>query len=247
MAKLVITMDGVVTKEVSLTKERTTIGRKPHNDIQVDNLAVSGEHAVIYTIRNDSFIEDLDSTNGTLVNGAPIKKHLLKNNDLVELGKHKLRYMSEAQGVATAQDFEKTMVIRNPIVPKPANVDVSKAATDTAVNRTQIITPQQGVVAPASAGNEPEAIKIGAIQVLTGAASGRSLDLVKTLTTIGKQGEQVAVITKRPTGYFITHVEGVKFPTVNGKSLDDKPQPLNDHDIIELAGVKMEFFLKAVS
>jgi FHA domain len=246
MAKLVISMDGVVTKEVVLTKERTTIGRKPHNDIQVDNLAVSGEHAVIYTIRNDSFIEDLDSTNGTLVNGAPIKKHLLKSNDVVELGKHKLKYVSEAAGIATQQDFEKTMVIRNPIVPKPANVDVSKAMTDTAVNRTQIMTPQ-GVVAPVLAGAAEEPAKIGAIQVLTGAASGRSLDLVKTLTTIGKQGEQVAVITKRPTGYFITHVEGVNFPTLNGKSLDDKPQALNDHDIIELAGVKMEFFLKSVS
>jgi FHA domain len=246
MAKLVISMDGVVTKEVVLTKERTTIGRKPHNDVQVDNLAVSGEHAVIYTIRNDSFIEDLDSTNGTLVNGAPIKKHLLKNNDVVELGKHKLKYVSEAAGIATPQDFEKTMVIRNPIVPKPANVDVSKAMTDTAVNRTQIMSPQ-GVVAPAVAGVPEEPAKIGAIQVLTGAASGRSLDLVKTLTTIGKQGEQVAVITKRPTGYFITHVEGVNFPSLNGKAIDDKPQPLNDHDIIELAGVKMEFFLKSVS
>jgi pSer/pThr/pTyr-binding forkhead associated (FHA) protein len=244
MAKLVISMDGVVTKEVQLTKERTTIGRKPHNDIQVDNLAVSGEHAVIYTIRNDSFIEDLDSTNGTLVNGAPIKKHLLKNNDLVELGKHKLKYVSEAAGVATQQDFEKTMVIRNPIVPKPANVDLAaKAMTDTAVNRTQILTPQG--VKPAE-GAPADPIKIGAIQVLTGAASGRSLDLVKTLTTIGKQGEQVAVITKRPTGYFITHVEGVNFPLLNGKALDDKPQALNDHDIIELAGVKMEFFLKSV-
>ncbi len=244
MAKLVISMDGVVTKEVQLTKERTTIGRKPHNDVQVDNLAVSGEHAVIYTIRNDSFIEDLDSTNGTLVNGAPIKKHLLKNNDLVELGKHKLKYMSEAAGIATPQDFEKTMVIRNPIVPKPANVDVSKAMTDTAISKTQILTPQG--VKPAE--NEAtEVAKIGAIQVLTGAASGRSLDLVKTLTTIGKQGEQVAVITKRPTGYFITHVEGVNFPLLNGKALDDKPQALNDHDIIELAGVKMEFFLKSVA
>lgn len=245
MAKLVISMDGVVTKEVQLTKERTTIGRKPHNDVQVDNLAVSGEHAVIYTIRNDSFIEDLDSTNGTLVNGAPIKKHLLKNNDVVELGKHKLKYVSEAAGVATQQDFEKTMVIRNPIVPKPANVDLSaKAMTDTAVNRTQILTPQG--VKPPEGNAAAEPIKIGAIQVLTGAASGRSLDLVKTLTTIGKQGEQVAVITKRPTGYFITHVEGVNFPLLNGKALDDKPQALNDHDIIELAGVKMEFFLKSV-
>ena len=86
MAKLILSMDGLVLKEIPLTKERTTIGRKPHNDIQIDNLAVSGEHAVIVTILNDSFLEDLGSTNGTMVNGGAVKKHFLQNNDVVELG-----------------------------------------------------------------------------------------------------------------------------------------------------------------
>ena len=96
MAKLILSMDGLVLKEISLSKERTSIGRKPHNDIQIDNLAVSGEHAVIVTILNDSFLEDLGSTNGTLVNGAPIKKHFLQPNDVIELGKYKLKYINEA-------------------------------------------------------------------------------------------------------------------------------------------------------
>src|SRR2546425_5112910 len=95
MAKLILSMDGLVLKEIPLTKERTTIGRKPHNDIQIDNLAVSGEHAVIVTILNDSFLEDLGSTNGTVVNGNPIKKHFLQNNDVVELGKYKLKFVGE--------------------------------------------------------------------------------------------------------------------------------------------------------
>ena len=86
----------MVLREYPLTKERTTIGRKPHNDIVIDNLAVSGEHAMIMTILNDSFLEDLGSTNGTLVNGQPIKKHFLQNNDVIELGKYKLKYMAEA-------------------------------------------------------------------------------------------------------------------------------------------------------
>ena len=90
MAKLILSMDGLVLKELPLAKERTTIGRKPHNDIQIDNLAISGEHAVIVTILNDSFLEDLNSTNGTYVNGQPIKKHFLQNNDVVELGKYRL-------------------------------------------------------------------------------------------------------------------------------------------------------------
>jgi len=116
MAKLILSMDGLVLKEIPLTKERTTIGRKPHNDIQIDNLAVSGEHAVIVTILNDSFLEDLGSTNGTVVNGNPIKKHFLQNNDVVELGKYKLKFIGEAAAAGTGggekADFEKTMVLR---------------------------------------------------------------------------------------------------------------------------------------
>ena len=114
MAKLILSMDGLVLKEIPLTKERTTVGRKPHNDIQIDNLAVSGEHAVIVTILNDSFLEDLGSTNGTLVNGNTVKKHFLQNNDVVELGKYKLKYMAEPGAAQPAEkaDFEKTMVLR---------------------------------------------------------------------------------------------------------------------------------------
>src|SRR5829696_2933877 len=103
MAKLILSMDGLVLKEIPLTKERTTIGRKPHNDIQIDNLAVSGEHAVIVTILNDSFLEDLGSTNGTVVNGNPVKKHFLQNNDVIELGKYKLKFIGEAARQAAVQ------------------------------------------------------------------------------------------------------------------------------------------------
>src|SRR5512144_627443 len=113
MAKLILSMDGLVLKEIPLAKERTTIGRKPHNDIQIDNLAVSGEHAVIVTILADSFLEDLGSTNGTCVNGKTVKKHFLQNNDVIELGKYKLKYISEAvAGASKAADFEKTMILR---------------------------------------------------------------------------------------------------------------------------------------
>ena len=123
MAKLILSVDGQVLKEYPLSKERTLIGRKAHNDIQIDNLAVSGEHAAIITILNDSFIEDLGSTNGTMVNGKPVKKHFLQNNDVVEIGKHKLKYFNDAPTAATAADFEKTMIIRNPAkaAPPPAS------------------------------------------------------------------------------------------------------------------------------
>ena len=262
MAKLILSVDGQVLKEYTLSKERTLIGRKPHNDIQIDNLAVSGEHAAIITILNDSFIEDLGSTNGTMVNGKPIKKHFLQNNDVVEIGKHKLKYFNDAPQAATAADFEKTMIIRNPAKAAPTPVKAEPGLGDTHTNLKAIDTqtqkptvsppppmpaaemstpPAAAPGAPAGAGG---ALREAAIQVLSGAAAGRTLDLTKNLTTIGKPGLQVAVITKRPTGYFITHVEGSTYPTLNGASLGGQAHPLGDHDLIEIAGVKMEFFYK---
>jgi pSer/pThr/pTyr-binding forkhead associated (FHA) protein len=253
MAKLILSMDGLVLKEITLTKERTTIGRKPHNDIQIDNLAVSGEHAVIVTILQDSFLEDLGSTNGTIVNGQPIKKHFLQNNDVIELGKYKLKYLNEAPAAhAKAADFEKTMVLR-PGAVKPqapaAHAGASAAAPaaaaapaptksmgDTAVNAA--------AAAPAQPSPAQAAQKTGMLQLLSGANAGKELELTKPLTTLGKPGVQVAVITRRPQGYFITHVEGASFPVVNGKALDAQAHALQDHDVIELAGVKMEFFIK---
>jgi hypothetical protein len=265
MAKLILSVDGQVLKEYTLSKERTLIGRKPHNDIQIDNLAVSGEHAAIITILNDSFIEDLGSTNGTMVNAKPIKKHFLQNNDVVEIGKHKLKYFNDAPQAATAADFEKTMIIRNPAKATPTPVKAEASLGDTHTNLKPIDTqtqkpnvspppamPAMERSSPPTATHPPGAPAAGAagglrdaaIQVLSGAAAGRTLDLTKNLTTIGKPGLQVAVITKRPNGYFITHVEGSTYPTLNGASLGAQAHPLGDHDLIEIAGVKMEFFYK---
>ena len=242
MAKLILSMDGLVLKEIPLTKERTTIGRKAHTDIQIDNLAVSGEHAVIVTILNDSFLEDLGSTNGTLVNGQPIKKHFLQPNDVIELGKYKLKYINEAPKVAAAADFEKTMVLRPGSMPKPAPAPAPAAVK---ANDDKTVKPAGGAPAAALVAAVPAApARQGAIQLLSGANVGKELILTKALTTLGKPGVQVAVITRRPQGFFITHVEGASFPVVNGKALDAQAYPLNDHDVIEIAGTKMEFFYK---
>lgn len=247
-AKLILSMDGLVLKEIPLTKERTTIGRKPHNDIQIDNLAISGEHSVIVTILNDSFLEDLNSTNGTYVNGQPIKKHFLQNNDVVELGKYKLKYINEAPSQTTAADFEKTMVLRSDLMKKTVDQTAARAASpsDTQIGMKALDT-HVGMAPPAAApaaAPSPQAMPNGVIQVLTGANAGKELELTKNLTTLGKPGVQVAVITRRPHGYFITHVEGANLPIVNGTRLDAHPHELKDHDVIELAGVKMEFFLR---
>ena len=242
MAKLILSMDGLVLKEVSLTKERMSIGRKASNDIQIDNLAISGEHAAVVTILNDSFLEDLNSTNGTLVNGQAVKKHFLKNGDVVELGKYKLKYVTELVQQAEAADFEKTMVMRpNSVKPGLVAVSPSLLATD----ESKPFDGEPSASQPPSPLPPPVAAALGAIQILNGASAGRELELTKTLTTLGKPGVQVAVIAKRPQGYFITHVEGAQFPVLNAQVLNSQAHQLHDHDVIELAGIKMEFFLKS--
>ena len=225
MGKLVVSLDGVVIKEVQITKDKTTLGRRPYNDIVIDNLAVSGEHAVLQMVGSDVFIEDLNSTNGTYINGKAVKKQLLTHNDTVEIGKYKIKYLVE-DGV----DYEKTMIM------KPGTVMPAVATGDRATFAH---------TAPASVNSGFGSLNSSpggaAIKVLNGAASGREVMLTKVVTTVGKPGVQVASITKRPGGYVLAHVEGVAKPTVNGSQLAGDSAHLRNGDVIELAGTQMQF------
>lgn len=217
MPKMIVSIDGVVIKEVQLTKDRTTLGRRPYNDIVIDNLAVSGEHAVLQMVGQDVFIEDLNSTNGTYINGKAVKKQLLQHNDTVEIGKYKIKYLS-----VESSDYEKTMII------KPG-------AAATAPN-FQHTAPMTNTNFAALTGTSSALIK-----VLNGAAVGREVALTKVVTTVGKPGVQVASITKRPGGYVFAHVEGGSRPTVNGSEVSSDPVHLKNGDVIELAGTQMQF------
>ena len=217
MGKLVVSLDGVVIKEVQLTKDKTTLGRRPYNDIVIDNLAVSGEHAVLQMVGQDVFIEDLNSTNGTYINGKAVKKQLLQHNDTVEIGKYKIKYLS-----VESSDYEKTMIIR-------------PGAAATAPN-FQHTAPMSNTNFAALTGTSSALIK-----VLNGAAVGREVALTKVVTTVGKPGVQVASITKRPGGYVFAHVEGGSRPTVNGSEVGSDPVHLKNGDVIELAGTQMQF------
>ena len=259
MAKLQFSLDGTNLGEYELDKERITIGRRPANDIHIDNLAVSGEHAAITTIGNDSFLEDMNSTNGTLVNNKLIKKHVLHHNDVIEFGKYQLLYINPAQANIPANPggFENTVVMR-PAKLKVVTPEVNEK-TEPAVNLPAtpevVIVPEVAAaetvnapvaeVEPSSAASitsEENSPKAARLQMLNGANSGRSLTLNKALTTLGTPGTQVAVITKRTQGYFITHVEGSHLPIVNGQKIGLQAHVLNDNDEIEMAGLKMKFF-----
>jgi pSer/pThr/pTyr-binding forkhead associated (FHA) protein len=248
MAKLVLSLNGVVQGEYDLSKERLTIGRKPENDIPIDNLAVSGKHALVITILDDSFLEDLGSTNGTYVNGKLIKKHALKNGDVIAIGKHELKYVNE-HATADDDEFEKTMIIKPGSA--SAAVAAAQAAEKAGAGPIAAAKPAAGAAAgsaaPTAAGGSH--MPLGRLTVLNGPIAGKELELTKALVTLGKPGTQVAVISRRPQGYFLTHIEsdgdGKRYPLVNGEAIGPKAYQLKDSDMIELAGIKMEFSLNS--
>jgi pSer/pThr/pTyr-binding forkhead associated (FHA) protein len=227
MPKMIVSIDGVVIKEVQLTKDRTTLGRRPYNDIVIDNLAVSGEHAVLQMSGNEVYLEDLNSTNGTYINGKAVKKQLLQNSDTIEIGKYKIKYINEVAGPT----FEKTMILKPGTVMPPVQAPAAAAAGSAAQPPASAATAQAADLGQMNA----------SIKVLSGAAAGRQVPLVKVVTTIGKPGVAVAAITKRPHGFVVAHVEGSNKPTLNGAAIGAEPVTLKNGDLLELAGTQMQF------
>lgn len=228
MARLVLSLNSQVLAEYNMNKERYTIGRLPDNDIRIDNPAVSGHHSLVINILNDSFLEDLNSTNGTYVNGKLIKKHALANGDVVTIGHHQLRFVDS--GVDDSQEeFEKTMVI---------------STSKREMERLQAIAGEHEEHEPASPPLLPGSP--ARLQVLTGAFAGRELVLKKPITTLGRPGIQVVAITRRGETYSMVTVERGQRgnpPMVNGEALGAGARRLNDNDVLEIAGVKMGFFI----
>jgi len=233
MGKLVVSLDAVVIKEVQITKDKTTLGRRPYNDIVIDNLAVSGEHAVLQMVGADVFIEDLNSTNGTYINGKAVKKQLLSHNDTVEIGKYKIKYL-----IDESSDYERTMIVR------PGSNAVAASALAHPAPRPQPGFAGNPVVGAPSASPPGVMSQSALIKVLNGVAAGREVMLSKVVTTVGKPGVQVASITRRPTGYNLAHVEGVIRPNINGVGLVGDSVPLRNGDVIELAGTQMQFIFR---
>lgn len=212
MPKMIVSIDGVVIKEVTLAKDRTTLGRRPYNDIVIDNLAISGEHAVLHMIGADVYLEDLNSTNGTYVNGRAIKKQALEHNDVLEVGKYKIRFLL-GSGAAEGAGVGST-VVEAPSGPIP----LSSAPT--------VHTPLGGS-------------GVAVIRVLSGSGAGRELSLQKVVTTIGKPGVAVAAVTRRLHGYVVAPIDGGT--ALNGEPLGNEAVALQDGDVLELGGTRMQF------
>jgi pSer/pThr/pTyr-binding forkhead associated (FHA) protein len=217
MPRLIVSIDDVVVKEVLLSKDRSTIGRRPHNDIVVDNLAASGEHAAIHLSGENVTLEDLGSTNGTYVNGKVIKKQALAHGDVIEIGKYKIKYLEGADNMAAPQPLAESAAAGAP------------ALADNAFTATS-----PPVLPPAPGGAR--------LQILSGTNAGCELTLTKVVTTIGKPGLTVASIIRKAHGYESAHLEGEPAVAVNGDPVGSEPIPLKDRDQIELGGVRLEFF-----
>lgn len=235
MPTLVISIDGAVIKEVQLTKERTTLGRRPYNDIVIDNLAVSGEHAVLSIVDGAVIIEDLRSTNGTYVNGQPILRQTLNHGDLLDIGKYKIRFVQQQVSASSRSALAAIAAAVESNPPSPLAEDLpSQFSTQTPSGFDHTLPPSMAGLATRQA----------AIRMLNGNAAGREVPLVKVVTTLGKPGVAVASITQKHHGFVLAQLEGDALSLkLNGQEIGRRPMPLQHGDTVELAGTQMQFLV----
>lgn len=235
MPTLVISIDGAVIKEVQLTKERTTLGRRPYNDIVIDNLAVSGEHAVLSIVDGAVIIEDLRSTNGTYVNGQPILRQTLNHGDLLDIGKYKIRFVQQQVSASSRSALAAIAAAVEATRPAPLAEDLpSQFSTQTPSGFDHTLPPSMAGLATRQA----------AIRMLNGNAAGREVPLVKVVTTLGKPGVAVASITQKHHGFVLAQLEGDALSLkLNGQEIGRRAMPLQHGDTVELAGTQMQFLV----
>lgn len=216
MAKIIVTLDDNLIKVVPLSKERMTLGRRPYNDIVVDHLAVSGEHAAVQAIGGAYYIEDLSSTNGTYINSKKVKRQILQSGDTIDIGKYTITYVDDVKDAEVIQES----------VQQTQNGELDALPGVEKLSRFEPTRFKEVYVA---------------IKILSGTSKGKELPLVKVITTIGKPGEAVIAITKRPNGYVVAHVEGASRPMLNGVVFGLDAVPLKHGDLFELAGTSIQF------
>lgn len=219
MAKLILTLDGAVIREYEIDKDSISIGRKHGNDIQLNDLTISGRHALITTLGEHAYVDDLGSTNGTLLNGARIAKSQLNHGDTIQTGNYQFTYFCE-----DSSDYEPTMFLRAEI------------------EDTQVM--DMGAVTKTETRGEP----LAGVRIINGPLSQKVLELRKPFNTLGFNGDKLAMISRSAEGYTISAIRHAKphspdtAPMLNGQPIDVDPVKLNDHDTLELAGTQMEFF-----
>jgi len=252
MSKLIIyDQNGKVAGELQIASERLKIGRRADCDLPLDHISVSGEHALITTIRNDSFLQDLGSTNGVRVNGRLVKNHHLQDGDEINIAIFNLKFqfepwvMPDNSWMTTLSNTIKHTVTQN--VSRHDDTLLEIGMNDSAALSRNVTSNRMFdtfVVKQDSIQRLDAEKRIGVLRLMGGAGAGKQVDLSKPVLTLGKPGIQTAVIGKKSAGYFLTYVEGASYPMVNGVEVGATPYHLQDHDILELAGTRLEFYYK---
>jgi len=238
MAKIIIKFNNEVIDHIDLKQGDMKIGRKPGCEIMIDNLAISGEHANIFTVGEDSFIQDMGSTNGTFINNKKITKHHLKNGDAVVIGKHTLVYLGESARAREPDDFAKTVIIspaaREPMESKPVPVPVPPVVNEAAAITVETLK------------KDTPPLKVerhGALFVLSGVNSGKRIELMKKITNLGRAGKRAGTIAQIGDGYLLTPGDD-EHPMLNGKPIPKEGSRLKNGDLIEVSGTRLQFYLK---
>lgn len=247
MSKLILQGEHGPVREFALDRERITIGRKAHSDIHLDDSAVSGNHAVIITLGSDSFLEDLDSTNGTKVNQNTVHRCVLQDGDDIRIAHYAFTFISEVlEPSAPGKTIAATP--RTDIIPPPHAAALDEATITPDPTRLNSITPlgisTRGNTFDAGEGTQSGSGKLGVLKIISGPGAGQTLDLTRPVTTLGKPGIQVGAISLRDGQYYLGLVEGTELPLINGSEITTLPYQLRARDIISIAGIPLEFSLK---
>jgi pSer/pThr/pTyr-binding forkhead associated (FHA) protein len=226
VAKLVLSSAGAIVHQCFLDQERVSIGREASNHVVIDDPAVSREHSAIFQVGNDHVLSDLHSEHGTYVNGTRVERHILQHGDIVEFGAFNLRYLNPR--ASAESDMDRTMLITGLRENADARGDAPTSAAEfhvPAARSARTRFPQ------------------GRVKVQGGARDGSIIELDRVVATFGKEGKQLAVVTRRPHGYFITHVEGRRYPRVNQQTIGSDAHLLRNGDVIEVADERLKFIL----
>lgn len=188
--------------KIEIDKARLTIGRRSYNDLELAHATVSGEHAVIHVQRGEILVHDLNSRNGTVVNGEAVMQHALTHGDEIEIGVYRMRLFVQRRGNG---GFEASAALMNALlIPLPATNDSNCSTAD--------------------------GLPLAPAQTL------EPIDLKRPITSVGTHGQHVAVIARRRNGFFITHLEGVTYPTVNGESIGLAAFPIEPDNVVNIGG-----------
>lgn len=241
MPKLILKFEAAVIKEVPFNSSVLTIGRKPDNDLVIDHPAVSGHHCKIMLQGDTYFVEDLNSTNGTMVNGKKIIKAGLHNQDTIGVAKHTLVFIDERP--VSAQEIAQAFESAEMQTPSPSAVESAKPDH-----------PETAAPPPISA---VDMGKVAGLRVTEGVVDQVEYTLTESSTYIGKSDrvtikikgmmapEVAAMVAKKSNGYFLVAIKD-GYPKVNGMPVQGE-RLLNAGDIIEVGATKMQFFLKSSS